>query len=355
MPTPDRKTFKSICHSSPATTNALTTAATPMGHLTTENPKPKKQSVKNPPFAPKKPPVPHQVPNRQPRPAQKSAHQSVCVVSSATAQPLGSTQAPTNELYFERSGSAPALGPTNHPFQALFECNGLVVGRGPVLLWIMGRSLLMAIFYTINSCCKNVPIFFQRRKVRKEKLLKKIHNKALKQHDIPTAVKTAVKTADKTADIQTHVCMVPAVISEPIAPPPQRSPSPINTSRKSSLRFRLPLTIRHLCLLLLFGGPGVAAGYDKLPNGNASLSGAGGFEGFKQVVSQWVAGASDRQKVNHTYGPIEDWDTSDITDMEHVFSGFGSFNADISKWNVSKVEKMNFSTSNKEVTVVVQM
>ena len=122
----------------------------------------------------------------------------------------------------------------------------------------------------------------------------------------------------------------------------QRSPYLIDTSRTSRLRFR------QLCLLLLFGGLGVAAGYDKLPNGNASLSGAGGFEGFKQVVSQWVAGASDRQKVKHTYGPIEDWDTSDITDMEHVFSDFESFNADISKWNVSKVEKMNFSTSIKK-------
>ena len=37
------------------------------------------------------------------------------------------------------------------------------------------------------------------------------------------------------------------------------------------------------------------------------------------------------------YGPIEDWNTSKVTDMERLFYNKENFNADISKWDTSKV------------------
>ena len=47
--------------------------------------------------------------------------------------------------------------------------------------------------------------------------------------------------------------------------------------------------------------------------------------------------------VENTYGPIEAWCTSDVTDMSDVFNGDGNpvfvqFDADISGWNVSNVQ-----------------
>ncbi|AJK51388.1 BspA family leucine-rich repeat surface protein [Mycoplasma capricolum] len=42
----------------------------------------------------------------------------------------------------------------------------------------------------------------------------------------------------------------------------------------------------------------------------------------------------------HAYSfnqPIDNWDTSSVTDMFAVFDGAKSFNQDLSKWNTSKV------------------
>jgi surface protein len=45
-----------------------------------------------------------------------------------------------------------------------------------------------------------------------------------------------------------------------------------------------------------------------------------------------------------SYGPIEDWDTSLVTDMSYVFRDKSSFNANISAWEVGKVTNMAGST-----------
>ena len=48
---------------------------------------------------------------------------------------------------------------------------------------------------------------------------------------------------------------------------------------------------------------------------------------------------SDYQKYYNSYGPIQYWDTSKVTNMTRVCS-LQSFNQDISKWNTSKVTNM---------------
>jgi surface protein len=72
---------------------------------------------------------------------------------------------------------------------------------------------------------------------------------------------------------------------------------------------------------------------------------------LRKVVFDWIAaGGAPSSTVYTTYGPIEEWDVSDVTNMEYIFRGatpqqntFGSFNADLSKWDTSRVENMKFS------------
>jgi surface protein len=41
------------------------------------------------------------------------------------------------------------------------------------------------------------------------------------------------------------------------------------------------------------------------------------------------------------FGQIEQWDTSQVTLMDHLFKDKISFNSDISSWNTSRVTSMN--------------
>ena len=84
-----------------------------------------------------------------------------------------------------------------------------------------------------------------------------------------------------------------------------------------------------------------------LPNGDGSGSPTGTAKTLRRVVSDWIAGGTSKSTVVATYGPIEDWDVSEVTNMKHVFWGtdeatspFRTFNADLSKWNTSAVTTM---------------
>jgi surface protein len=48
---------------------------------------------------------------------------------------------------------------------------------------------------------------------------------------------------------------------------------------------------------------------------------------------------------NTAYGSMLGWDTSAVTDMNWLFENKGSFNADISAWNVGQVTDMSGSKS----------
>ena len=94
----------------------------------------------------------------------------------------------------------------------------------------------------------------------------------------------------------------------------------------------------------------VVDGYAKLPDGDGSYSPTGNLGTLRRAVSDWIAGGASRSTVVATYGPIEDWDTSDVSNMNYVFYGAQtshkfktSFNADISKWNVGAVTSMSNS------------
>jgi surface protein len=73
-------------------------------------------------------------------------------------------------------------------------------------------------------------------------------------------------------------------------------------------------------------------------------------DGLKQAVNSW---SSDKARAEVKYGPIGGWDVSRVTDMSSLFMANGSFNEDISRWNVSEVTNMRCVWSDVRVAVVV--
>ncbi|GMH75924.1 hypothetical protein TL16_g09286 [Triparma laevis f. inornata] len=82
--------------------------------------------------------------------------------------------------------------------------------------------------------------------------------------------------------------------------------------------------------------------------GGSSVSGGRKFrnEGLKATVKHWC---EDSGKAEAKYGHIKDWDMSEVTSMNSLFSADGDhvgeearqFDDDISSWNVDEVEKMS--------------
>ena len=65
--------------------------------------------------------------------------------------------------------------------------------------------------------------------------------------------------------------------------------------------------------------------------------------GLQMVVDEWI-NPDTRSSVELKYGPIADWDTSGVVNMAQLFFNKATFNADISKWDVSNVVGMELST-----------
>jgi len=97
-------------------------------------------------------------------------------------------------------------------------------------------------------------------------------------------------------------------------------------------------------LLLVVCGLGRVDGFDKLPDGDGRNTDGGNENTLRRAVSDWIAGGvSSQSTVVLKYGTIEEWDVSEVTNMRYVASTFGSFNADLSKWNTGAVITMHRS------------
>ena len=61
---------------------------------------------------------------------------------------------------------------------------------------------------------------------------------------------------------------------------------------------------------------------------------------IKTAVNHWIAGGTAKDNVISTYGSIEIWKTSQVTDMVELFKDATTFNDNIGMWNVSNVTTM---------------
>ena len=59
--------------------------------------------------------------------------------------------------------------------------------------------------------------------------------------------------------------------------------------------------------------------------------------GIRTAVEAWCA---NRDAAKDQYGPIASWNTSEITNMNFLFSYKAGFNEDISRWDVSNVTSL---------------
>ena len=67
-------------------------------------------------------------------------------------------------------------------------------------------------------------------------------------------------------------------------------------------------------------------------------------ETIRVAVEDYIEGGEKKDAIIKKYGPIGEWNTSEVTDMSRLFgnylSKFSEFNEDISKWDTSKVDTM---------------
>ena len=84
----------------------------------------------------------------------------------------------------------------------------------------------------------------------------------------------------------------------------------------------------------------------KLPNGNGGYLTADRVGNtLERIVDDILGMDSDKKEVaTKKYGPIENWDVSDVTRPSYLFYNKGTMNADLSSWDVSGVTTMYRST-----------
>lgn len=70
------------------------------------------------------------------------------------------------------------------------------------------------------------------------------------------------------------------------------------------------------------------------------------YEALDDNSIQEAAANYDQDYIVEAYGPIEEWDTSHVTNMSQLFDGDQTFNRDISNWDVSNVVDMSNMFSN---------
>ena len=101
-------------------------------------------------------------------------------------------------------------------------------------------------------------------------------------------------------------------------------------------------------LLVLMNSLVKSQAVDNMPDGCKGKN--GGYPTYdrscypKKAVDDWIAGGTLKENVVSTYGTIENWIMSDVTDISYLFYFKKTFTADLSKWDVSQVTTMYRST-----------
>ena len=84
----------------------------------------------------------------------------------------------------------------------------------------------------------------------------------------------------------------------------------------------------------------------KLPDGNGKHLAADRIGNTLERIVDDILGSdvSKKEAATKKYGPIENWDVSDVTNINYLFYNKGTMNADLSRWDVSGVTDMQYST-----------
>ena len=78
----------------------------------------------------------------------------------------------------------------------------------------------------------------------------------------------------------------------------------------------------------------------KLPNGNGEWHTSNRIENtLNRIVDDWLD-AGTRSAIEATYGPMGEWDVSEVTNFRYLFYNKVTFNIDISNWNVAAAVDM---------------
>ena len=64
---------------------------------------------------------------------------------------------------------------------------------------------------------------------------------------------------------------------------------------------------------------------------------------IKSAVDDWIFGGDRKRELLENLPNIEDWDTSNVTNMERLFFSKTSFSSDLSKWNTKNVVSMEYT------------
>ena len=91
-------------------------------------------------------------------------------------------------------------------------------------------------------------------------------------------------------------------------------------------------------------------GSSPVPNGDESRGNPfinqDPVSGLRKLIFDYLAGSRTAyNNVVSTYGHIQNWDTSRVTNMKYLFINMNSGNPDISKWNTGAVTRMDYSKS----------
>ena len=62
---------------------------------------------------------------------------------------------------------------------------------------------------------------------------------------------------------------------------------------------------------------------------------------IKNAVKDWLDNGGITSDAYRTFGPITQWNTTQVTDMSGLFQDATGFNEDITSWDVTNVNNMN--------------
>ena len=122
----------------------------------------------------------------------------------------------------------------------------------------------------------------------------------------------------------------------------EKGPS-FKIGRSYGHRFKAYLPVKWvLSLFIVASELGVGAdAYAKMPDGCLGKSWRDRSCYPRKAVDELNA---DGSGTHPTYGPMKDWDMSEVTDITNLFYDKGSMNANLSSWDVSRVTNMESST-----------